>query len=201
VPCSPAHGRAASDELVDGDDVEPSIRHELRTLLFADAVGYSQLSEDQIPGFISGFLGSVAELNTRTTHHFEHVETSGDGLYMVFRNANDAGHYALELCSLIQNLDRVAWGLPTTFNLRVALHCGPVHCGRDPITGGNLYTGPHTSRAARIEPITPPGQVYASSSFAAVVAASDAREFHFRYVGRTPLAKGYGSMGLYSLKT
>jgi len=176
------------------------VQHEMRALLFADAVGYSQLSEDQIPGFISGFLESVAELNRRTVHRFEHVETSGDGLYMVFRNVDDAGHYALELSALMREFDREACGLPPGFDLRIALHCGPVHCARDPITGGNLYTGPHTSRAARIEPITPPGQVYASSAFAAVAAASGVDGLAMRYVGRIPLAKGYGTLGLYCVR-
>jgi class 3 adenylate cyclase len=90
--------------------------------------------------------------------------------------------------------------LPLTFNLRVALHCGPVHCATDPITGAPIYTGPHTSRAARIEPITPPGQVYASSAFAAVAAATGA-QFAMSYVGRMPLAKGYGSLGLYHVRS
>ena len=63
-------------------------------------------------------------------------------------------------------------GLPAGFNLRIALHCGPVYCGATRSPDAPLYTGPHTSRAARIEPITPPGQVYASSAFAAVAAAS-----------------------------
>ena len=176
-----------------------SVRHEMRALLFADAVGYSKLSEDQIPGYIEGFLGAVADLSRRTAHRFEHVETSGDGLYMVFANATDAGHYALELSALVNRFDRAAWALPPTFGMRVALHCGPVHCGIDPITGFPIYTGPHTSRTARIEPITPPGQVYASSAFAAVAAASgDA--FHMSYVGRMPLAKGYGSLGLYHVR-
>jgi class 3 adenylate cyclase len=179
----------------------PSVaQHEMRALLFADAVGYSQLSEDQIPGFISGFLEAVARLNRRTRHRFEHVETSGDGLYMVFRQVRDAGRYALELSALMREFDRNACGLPPGFDLRIALHCGPVHCGRDPITGGNLYTGPHTSRAARIEPITPPGQVYASSAFAAVAAASGADGLTMRYVGRIPLAKGYGTLGLYNVR-
>jgi len=181
-------------------DPPPSVaRHELRAMLFADAVGYSKLGEDQIPGYIEGFLGAVAELSRRTPHRFEHVETSGDGLYMVFRNAEDAGLFALELSAVTNAFDRAAWGLPSTFNLRVALHCGPVHCARDPITGSPIYTGPHTSRAARIEPITPPGQVYASSAFAAVAAASGGR-FEMNYVGRMPIAKGYGSLGLYHLR-
>jgi class 3 adenylate cyclase len=179
---------------------EQAVRHEMRAMLFADAVGYSQLSEDQIPGYISGFLGAVAQLNARTRHRFEHVETSGDGLYMVFREAADAGHYALELNALVAAFDRKACGLPPGFDLRIALHCGPVHCARDPITGFPMYTGPHTSRAARIEPITPPGQVYASSAFAAVAAASGVEGICLDYVGRIPLAKGYGTLGLYHVR-
>jgi class 3 adenylate cyclase len=172
----------------------------LRALLFADAVGFSQLSEDQIPAFIGGFLEAVAALNRRTAHRFEHVETSGDGLYMVFRQVDDACRYALELRAVMRDFDRRASGLPAGFDLRIALHCGPVHCARDPITGGPLYTGPHTSRAARIEPITPPGQVYASSAFAAVAAAGGSQGLVMNYVGRIPLAKGYGTLGLYCLR-
>jgi hypothetical protein len=194
-----AAARAATSAADHPDPAEP-LRHEIRALLFADAVGYSQLSEDQIPGFISGFLECVARLNRQTRHLFEHVETSGDGLYMVFRQAGDAARYALELKEMTREFDRHAWGLPADFNLRMALHCGPVHCGRDPVTGGRLYTGPHTSRAARIEPITPPGQVYASSAFAAVAAAEGAAGIAMQYVGQTPLAKGYGSLGLYCVQ-
>jgi class 3 adenylate cyclase len=174
--------------------------HELKALLFADAVGYSKLTEDQIPRYVTGFLGAVAELNRRTRHRFEHVETAGDGLYMVFGNVVDAAHYALELSALATATDWGALGLPPSFNLRIALHSGPVYCGWDPVTETRIYTGPHTSRAARIEPITPPGQVYASSAFAAVAAASGADEIVMRYVGRTPLAKGSGTLALYHVQ-
>ena len=175
------------------------IRHELRSLLFADAVGYSKLSEDQIPLYITEFLGAIGELARRSSHRFEHVETAGDGLYMVFTSPLDAAGFALELSALAGGTDWPARGLPPGFNLRVALHCGPVHCGRDPLTGTGIYTGPHTSRAARIEPITPPGQVYASNAFAAVAAASGGG-LTLTYVGRMPLAKGYGALGLYHVR-
>jgi hypothetical protein len=174
--------------------------HELKALLFADAVGYSKLTEDQIPRYVTGFLGAVAELNRRTRHRFEHVETAGDGLYIVFGNVVDAAHYALELSAIATTTDWSALGLPPGFNLRIALHCGPVYCGWDPVTETRIFTGPHTSRAARIEPITPPGQVYASSAFAAVAAASGADEIVMRYVGRTPLAKGSGTLALYHVQ-
>ena len=175
------------------------IRHEMRALLFADAVGYSRFTEDQIPLYITEFLGAVAALGRSSRHRFEHVETAGDGLYMVFGDVRDAAHFALGLSALAGGTDWVARGLPAGFNLRIALHCGPVHCGHDPLTGSAIYTGPHASRAARIEPITPPGQVYASQAFAAVAAACDCREFDLRYVGPVTLAKAYGALPLYHL--
>lgn len=188
-PAAPAPGRAKTPP-----------RHEMRAMLFADAVGFSQLSEDQIPGFVTGFLGAVAALNARTAHGPEHIETSGDGLYMVFADVATAGRYALELSDLINTCDREAAGLPPDFNLRIALHCGPVYCGWNPVTEAPIYTGPHTSRAARLEPITPPGQVYASSAFAAVAAARGVDDLSLRYIGRLPLAKNYGTLAVYHVR-
>ena len=121
----------------------------------------------------------------------------GTGLYLVFREAHDAGRYALELNAVINSRDWSAVGLPGGLRLRIALHSGPVYCGRDPITGLGLFTGPHTSRTAGIEPITPPGQVYASAAFAAVAVASGADDLALHYVGRLSLAKGRGLLSLY----
>jgi class 3 adenylate cyclase len=183
------------------DEQTAGFSHENRAMLFADAVGYSGLSEDQTPHFINQFLGAVADLNARTAQRPEHVETTGDGLYMVFGRVRDAGYYALELNKLVTGTDWVSRGLPGGLNIRIALHCGPVYCGRNPVTGSPLYTGPHTSRTARIEPVTPPGQVYASSAFAAVAAAMGVEDLAMQYIGRMPLAKGYGLLGLYHLRS
>ena len=192
----PGHAGAAAPV----PDEEGHSRHRIKALLFADAVGYSLLTEDQIPLYVEVFLGAVADLNRRTRHRCEHVETAGDGFYMVFADTAAAAHYAIELRDMVLGTDWAALGLPPTFGLRIALHCGPVYCGVDPVTGTALYTGPHTSRAARIEPITPPGQVYASRAFAAVAAARGVEGIAMRYVGRTPLAKRSGSMDLYHLQ-
>jgi class 3 adenylate cyclase len=195
---SPAPGEKSEASPMD-DRPPAGFSHEIRAMLFGDAVGYSGLSEDQTPYFITQFLGAVADLNARTAQRPEHVETTGDGLYMVFRSVRDAGYYALTLNKLVTGTDWASRGLPNGLNIRVALHCGPVYCGRNPVTGSPLYTGPHTSRTARIEPVTPPGQVYASSAFAAVAAAMGVDGLSMHYVGRMPLAKGYGLLGLYHL--
>jgi len=92
-------------------------------------------------------------------------------------------------------------GLPKAINLRIALHAGPVYSCVDPVTGQQSYTGTHVSRAARIEPITPPGQVYSSQAFAALAAAQGVKEFTCDYVGQTPLAKGYGTFATYHVRS
>jgi tetratricopeptide (TPR) repeat protein len=174
--------------------------YEIKAMLFSDAVGYSKFTEEQVAVFIDRFLGAVAELNERTRHPPIYAQTAGDGFYFVFRDAADAGHYALELSELVRANDWAGYGLPPTFDIRIGVHCGPVFCGRDPITKLPMYTGSHTSRTARIEPITPPGQVYASSAFAAVASATGIDDLRFSYIGRTRLAKQYGSLPLYHMQ-
>jgi class 3 adenylate cyclase len=197
LPAAASANVAACAPVSSDERLPIGFRHEIRAMLFADAVGYSALSEDQTPNFITQFLGAVADLNARTAHRPEHIETTGDGLYMVFGGVRGAGNYALELNALVTGTDWTGRGLPGGLNIRVGLHCGPVYVGRNPVTGLALYSGPHTSRTARIEPITPPGQVYASSAFAAVAAAIGVDGFALQYVGRLPLAKGHGPLGLY----
>jgi len=85
---------------------------------------------------------------------------------MVFEDARDAAHYALELSALATGTDWTAHGLPASFNLRIALHCGPVYCGRDPVTQGRMFTGRTPAGRPASSPLRA-GKVYASSAFAA----------------------------------
>jgi len=177
-----------------------AFEYKIKAMLFADAVGYSQLSESQIPLFFQHYVGTVAEFSEQSGHKAVHVETAGDGMYMVFDDPGAAAHFALGLSECINGLDWQSLGLPEKMSVRIGLHCGPVFIGRDPITGAPLYSGIHTSRTARIEPITPPGQVYASSAFAAVAAVRGIAGLRFSYIGRTQLAKHYGALPLYHVK-
>jgi class 3 adenylate cyclase len=174
--------------------------YSVETMLFADAVGYSKLTEDQVPLFLEEYVAPIAEFNEACGFSAVHIETAGDGMYMVFDDPCEAGLYALGLTELVNSRDWERVGLPANLGIRVGLHCGPVYVGRDPITGRPLYTGVHTSRTARIEPVTPPGQVYASSAFASVATARDVKGLRFSYIGRTRLAKHYGVLPLYHVK-
>jgi class 3 adenylate cyclase len=169
-------------------------------MLFADAVQYSQLTEEQVPRFVKHFLGAIADLARQSKNTPVVRNTWGDGLYFVFGTVREAGLFALDLCDLATQTKWGEKGLPSTLNLRIALHAGPVYRCEDPITKQLSYTGTHVSRAARIEPITPPGQVYASQAFAALAEVEQVRDFVCDYVKLAPLAKGYGTFPTYLVR-
>lgn len=169
-------------------------------LLFADAVGFSKLPESEVPRFVQHFLGAIGQLSETFSESIMAKNTWGDGLYFVFSDVDLAGRFALQLADLVATTKWAEKGLPADLSLRIALHAGPVYEFDDPITGSRTYGGTHVSRAARIEPITPAGQVYASEAFAALAAARRTTAFICDYIGQTPLAKGYGTLPTYHVR-
>jgi class 3 adenylate cyclase/tetratricopeptide (TPR) repeat protein len=183
--------------LLDRDDVRA---RRLVSMLFADAVGFSRLKEEHIPRFVKHFLGTIAELLEKTTYVPIVRNTWGDALYFVFDDVRAAGLLALDVCDLIGKTDWAMHGLPAELGIRIGLHSGPAYPVTDPIIKQFNYTGVHVSRAARIEPITPPGAVYASEQFAALAEAEGILEFSCEYVGQTSLAKNYGQFPTYRVR-
>jgi class 3 adenylate cyclase/tetratricopeptide (TPR) repeat protein len=177
----------------------PEFASEIRGLLFADAHGFSELTDEQVPRFVQHFLGLAGRLASESSNKPLMKNTWGDGLYFVFASVGEAGEFALDLRDAVGKTDWPSKGLPN-INLRIGLHAGPVYSCTDPVTLRPSYIGANVSRAARIEPITPAGQVYASQAFAALAAAEDVKEFRCDYVGQTSMAKNYGTFPTYVVR-
>jgi len=169
-------------------------------MLFADAVGFSKLTEPEIPRFVAHYLGLVAAVFSATRVTPLTKNTWGDGLYVVFADVAEAARYAMALRDRMAATDWRRHGLPAELNLRIALHAGPVFTCLDPVIRRRNWVGTHVSRAARIEPVTPPGEVYVSQAFAALVSSQPGRRYRFDYVGQLPLAKGYGAFATYHMR-
>ena len=177
----------------------------MMALLFADVVGFSKLTEDEMPLFVEHFLKPVAALcdgpgSGKDCPSPVQRNTWGDGLYFVFASVADAGRFALELRDRITKTDWVALGFRGQLSLRTGLHVGPVYKCVNPVTRREDYIGTHVSRAARIEPITPRGEVYASEVFAAIAFAERVDAFTCEYVGQIGLAKEYGTYPTYHVR-
>jgi class 3 adenylate cyclase len=177
----------------DGRQFDPQIVG----LLFADVRGFSKLSDGEIPLFVERVLGRIGAEIARAPRPPLLANTWGDGLYLVFESVRETGEFALGLCEAVRSIDWQAEGFARDLALRIGLHAGPAYSCLDPVTGRPNYIGAHVSRAARIEPITPPGEVYASQAFASLARTEDVQSFVCAYVGQTPLAKGYGSYPTY----
>jgi hypothetical protein len=196
-PVRPAVRGAAPAALSSGDAAGTDA---VMALLFADAVGFSKLTDPEVPLFVEHCLGLVAKLVEDYAEVVPVRETWGDGLFLAFRSVRSAGIFALDLLERMQATDWQALGFARPLSMRLALHAGPVHLTTDPITGLPKCCGTHVSRAARLEPKTPPGQVYASEAFAALAAMAGTTEFSCSYVRELEWAKRYGTFPAFVLR-
>jgi class 3 adenylate cyclase len=100
----------------------------------------------------------------------------------------------------VRAIDWDAIGFPAPLQLRLGGHYGPVYRAIDPILKTTTYVGAHVSRAARIEPVTPPGGVYVTEQFATKLALSHGDRFECDYVGVRDLPKNYGRLPLHLVR-
>ena len=178
-------------------------RQDVVGVLFADAVGFSKLREVHMYAFIKAFLGRIGELVEDIPEGSERrpivSNTWGDGIFMAFNTVRAAGHFALQLARVVKETDWTAYGLPRTMNVRVGVHAGPAIALTDPLTGRPNLIGPHISHAARIEPITPHGEVYVAASELVSTCMSSLQDsvrltcYSFAYVLHSRLLRSYGS--------
>ena len=143
-------------------------------------------------------LGALGGVLVQYGDRVLYRNTWGDGIFVVMSDALIAARCALQLQAALDALDLPACGLPDSLALRLGGHFGPVFETTDPVQLITNYFGAHVSRTARIEPVTPPGEVYVTEQFAARLALEPGG-FACDYVGKVPAAKSYGTMRMYHL--
>jgi tetratricopeptide (TPR) repeat protein len=190
---------------VDLSELSPTyLQSPTKTFLFADFRGFSELTQSGVERFFDVIWGGIARLlqvRAAEGRPALHANTWGDGLYVVYEQAADAAHLALDACDWIRtsaDLHRQS-GLPERLAIRVGLHAGPAHACVDPVTGTRSYASTHASFASRLEPTTPPGLVYASQAFAALLELEFDSGLDCRLVGQLAWAKGVGRQPTYRI--
>lgn len=183
------------------DDTGPDAdarRRRVMAMLFADVKGFSALGEDELPDFFEKVMARLATVIDSFGETVRYRNTWGDAVYVVLDSATDAAHLALAMQDELREArDELGWPALTA---RIGGHAGPVFDGYDHVTGGPTFYGTHVTRAARIEPRTPPGEVYVTENFAALVALDGDTAARLEYVGHVPTAKDYGAFPMYVLR-
>ncbi len=193
VPCS--HPDIPANRVA--DSAGPP--RDLRAMVFADFHGFSTLDERQIPTFFESVMGALADSIDASGDDVLYRNSWGDGLYLVYRTVSAATSGALALQRTFGALDLNRLDLPE-MGLRIGVHAGPVYAGTDPIRREPSFFGTHVIRTARIEPRTPPGEVYMTASSAALLALDPVPGMIPEYVGHIDTAKDYGAFPMYVLK-
>lgn len=168
-------------------------------LIFADVEGYSQLNDCQLVIFSTVFWSKVEDVLSRFKSHILNARTQGDGLFAVFDSLEVAALFANKLKSIVNDTDWTDFGLPEKLAIRISLDAGPCCSFVDPVTGKLDFCGHYVNRAARIEPITPPGHIYASETFVAIARAENIGLFCFSYAGQITLPKNHGIIPVYHM--
>ncbi len=182
---------------------EPQTRElvrEPRAVLFGDVKGFSALEEHHLPIFHAEFMGRVSDVLESFGDKVLYRNSWGDAIYVVFSDAMSCAKCGLAIQRTIRETDFPALGLDVDLSLRLSGHYGPVFAGHDFICQEPTFFGAHVTLAARIEPITPPGEVYVTEAMAAAVALSRQPSVDCDYVGVLPMAKGYGKIRMHVLR-
>lgn len=181
--------------------VHASAGHEraLAAIIFTDFPGFSRLGEMALPRFWDEVMGRIADVMEDHRHTVLTRNSWGDALYAVAASAGHAAEIALDLQTRLREVDYTRLGLENCGGMRIGAHYGPAYRIHDRISGRLNFYGTEVSRAARIEPVTPPGSVFVTEPFAAILALEAPERFRCRYVGRISLAKDYGTYPMYWL--
>jgi len=195
--CVPATRCPDVNEPMNGTPEVPV--REPRTILFGDVRGFSQLSEAEQLLFLAHIIGGFADV-LDACPAVEYAETSGDGLFIVLSDILAAVDCAFALQSVLRPRHVAAAALPSHIGLRLSAHVGPLYKRFDRVIRRDKFWGTEVVRTARIEPVTPVGEIFVTKQFAAALAAVAADDYICEYVGVQNMAKGYGQCPMYSLR-
>lgn len=185
---------------------------EIRALMMSDIVGSSRVTEAQMPLY-AGFLNRIAAELAANAPAPTFANTWGDAVFATSPSAVDLAKYALALKAAVLAYGDLEGALETPLGMRISLNAGPVLETADDIAGRLGNFGAEIVRAARIEPVTTPNQIYATDPFVSLLLAEEnqsktqaeaegaewASSFEIQYIGRVVLAKNAGAEGLHHL--
>lgn len=171
----------------------------IRFIFFADIVGFSKLPELVRIKFVDEFLHLVAHDMRTQNLHLEVINTWGDSIVGVSKDILHIMHFTDIVRQAIHRINKANEYNKHEINIRIALHAGPVFKVYDPLIRKKSVAGSHIIRAARMEPITIPGSVYASAPFAAYLTAEAPGHYIIEHVGIIALPKGYGQEEIYQI--
>ncbi len=166
-------------------------------ILFSDIKGYSHLTDKQIVRLNNEILPLLSK---RIEHHeTSYKNTWGDGIVFVSSSIRSICSIGIEIRDFFVNFDWEDAELPQ-LQVRSSIHQGESSSLKDPFTGRDTVIGPSVIRAARLEPVTKPNQVWVTKAVSVQIQSFENTIFACDPLGDVALPKSYGSEGVYALR-
>lgn len=175
----------------------PDVRQEIKAVVYAELLNYRRITEAKLPLYIREFKGRVAKLLADLKIKPAVAEIWGGTHHLLFDDLEAAARFAVGFRDLVQATDWGKLGLPPDLGVTIALHAGPVFVFEDAVQARQTCIGAHVTRTARINPVTPRGQIYASQEFAALCGAEGITVVGFEFLGRVHTTRLFEDAPLY----
>ena len=177
------------------------------TILFADIKGYSKLDMRQKLVLRENVEVSAHQAIIDGIGHesIKYYNSWGDA-YMILFSSVESGIYAAVALrdNFVSRLDLNKLGLPKDLSIRCSLHAGDVLIKNieSPIHGKKKLSviGKNVDLTARIEPVTPPGRIWATEQVVRLLDDQSPSGIRCDPIGARELAKGWGMRNLYDIR-
>jgi hypothetical protein len=170
----------------------PEPRRRPMAVLFGDLPRFSALDDAGLAAFYQGPLAAMGAALDR--HEAAYRNAWGDAVQIAFDSVPAAAACAFDMRDALESQH-------PPIHPRFAIDFGPLLAVHDAVQRAEKFSGRAMTRAARIEPVTPPGRIFATEAFACEVALLPrGAGLACDYAGRIPTAKGFGSLPLYALR-
>ena len=180
-------------------DAAAAARRRPMAVLFGDLAGFGALDDRALDAFYNGPLAAMGQ--AVDAHETAYRNAWGDAVQIAFEGVEAAAACAFALRAALTPEALAAAGLPESLAPRLALDYGPLLPVFDGVQRAQKFAGRAMTRAARIEPVTPPGRIHCTEGFACEVALLPRRAgLRCDYAGRIPTAKDFGTLPLYALR-
>jgi class 3 adenylate cyclase len=169
------------------------------SMLFSDLKGYSKIKNDEIKTKLVSFTRTdILNQLLNSSNHIYH-NTWGDAFFICSDNPVVLAEIALQIRDKIKNKDWMKFGLNEVIAVRIALHAQTAQVIVEPDGTVSNVVGKGVDKAARIEPVTEPNEVFCSDVFHQLLLNESVQNIRGIAIGRRALAKNFGEMNLFRL--
>jgi class 3 adenylate cyclase len=179
----------------------PTNRREPHAILFSDIRGYSKLSDRDILWYYNELHPLLAKVLDEFRSDIQHIDTWGDAIFLVTEKASTVAKIAVALNTVLAEIDQSKLSIKEPLMMRIGLHFGPVYKLYDHLAECYTYSSNDVTKTARIEPVTPPGEIFGTEPFVAMLELEGEGWANFEYAGTLSSAKNFGAFRMFHIRT